>query len=135
MEVRMMQSLDGGCHCGRIRIRVQGDLSKVTLCNCSICTMKGIVHLMVPREQFELLSGEDAITTYEFNTGVAKHTFCKYCGMHPFYVPRTAPNGVSVNVRCLEGVDLGSLRPELFDGQNWEQAFSDRSRKSGTTGG
>jgi hypothetical protein len=90
--------------------------------------MKGILHLVVPREQFELLRGEDAITTYEFNTGVAKHTFCRHCGIHAFYVPRAAPDGVSVNVRCLEGVDLGSLRPRQFDGRNWEATMRARSQ-------
>jgi hypothetical protein len=90
--------------------------------------MKGILHLVVPRENFELLSGEDAITTYQFNTGVAKHTFCKYCGIHSFYTPRTSPNGVSVNIRCLEGVDLTGVRPGLFDGRNWEEAMRARSQ-------
>ena len=83
--------------------------------------MKGIVHIVVPREQFELLRGADAISTYEFGTGVAKHTFCRHCGIHSFYTPRSKPDGVSVNVRCLEGVDIGGLNPSLFDGQHWEE--------------
>jgi hypothetical protein len=117
----MLETYEGGCHCGRVRFRVRGDLAAVSDCNCSICTMKGILHLVVPLEQFELLRGQDDLTTYTFNTGVAKHTFCRHCGIHSFYVPRSAPDGVSVNVRCLEGVDLATIRPSLFDGQHWEE--------------
>jgi hypothetical protein len=106
-----------------VRIRVRGDLERASVCNCSICSMKGIVHLVVPRDQFELLQGEDAITTYQFGTNVAKHTFCRHCGIHSFYTPRSMPDGISVNIRCLEGVDLSKLHPSLFDGQHWEEAM------------
>jgi len=88
--------------------------------------MKGILHLEVPRERFELLRGEDAIATYQFNTNVAKHTFCRHCGIHSFYVPRSAPDGVSVNARCLDGVDVGELRRHPFDGRHWEDAMRSR---------
>ena len=87
----MPQTYEGGCHCGRVRFRVTADLDRVTNCNCSICTKKGFLHLIVARDQFELVSGKDDLTTYRFNTGVAQHTFCKHCGMHPFYVPRSDP--------------------------------------------
>lgn len=122
----MLAIYEGGCHCGRVRYRVQGDLDNVSECNCSICTKKGFVHLVVPRERFELLRGADAITTYTFNTGVAKHTFCRHCGIHSFYTPRSAPNGISVNVRCLDGVDLAAVRPNPFDGLHWEAAMQAR---------
>jgi len=128
----MLQTYEGGCHCGRVRFRVRGDLANVSECNCSICTMKGILHLVVPREQFELLRGHDDITTYQFNTNVAKHTFCRHCGIHSFYTPRTMPNGFSVNVRCLDGVDIAALHPSLFDGRNWEEAVRAR-REAGAT--
>ena len=122
----MLATLEGGCHCGRVRFRVLGDLENASECNCSICTMKGIVHLVVPRERFELLKGADAITTYEFNTGVAKHTFCRHCGIHSFYTPRSAPEGISVNVRCLDGVDLSTVKARPFDGRHWEDAMRAR---------
>ena len=122
----MLATYEGGCHCGQVRFRVQGDLDHVSVCNCSICTMKGILHMMVPREQFELLRGEDAITTYKFNTGVAKHTFCRHCGIHSFYTPRSMPDGISVNVRCLDGVDIAGLHPNLFDGAHWEEFMAAR---------
>jgi hypothetical protein len=115
--------MEGGCHCGRVRFRVAGDLDKVTECNCSICSKKGILHLIVPREQFELLSGKDDLTTYTFHTHVAKHTFCRVCGIHPFYVPRSDPDKIDVNVRCLDDVDLASISIARFDGQNWEAAM------------
>jgi hypothetical protein len=93
--------------------------------------MKGIIHLEVPSDRFELLCGADALSTYTFGTGVAKHTFCRHCGIHSFYTPRSKPDGFSVNVRCLEGVDLASLHPGLFDGQDWEQAMAARIAAAG----
>jgi len=115
-----MRTMLGGCHCGRVRFRVTADLATVSECNCSICSKKGILHLIVPPEQFELISGKDDLATYEFNTRTAKHTFCRHCGIHSFYTPRSKPDGISVNVRCLEGVDLANLHPSLFDGQQWD---------------
>lgn len=114
---------EGGCHCARVRFVVHGDLDAATLCNCSICTMKGFVHLIVPRQDFELLRGEDELATYQFNTKIAKHHFCRACGMHPFYVPRSDPDDIDVNVRCLDGVDVEALRLPMFDGRNWEHAI------------
>jgi len=119
----MLETMEGGCHCGRVRFRVTGDLSRVTYCNCSICAKKGFLHLIVPQDQFELISGKDDLTTYQFNTKVAKHTFCKHCGMHPFYVPRSDPDKIDVNVRCLDGVDLDAFSVKTFDGKNWEAAM------------
>jgi hypothetical protein len=115
---------EGGCHCARVRFVVHGDLATVTVCNCSICTKKGYIHLIVPPADFELVSGEPELTTYEFNTKIAKHRFCRVCGMHPFYVPRSDPDKIDVNVRCLDDVDLSQLRPSLFDGKHWEQAIA-----------
>ncbi len=93
----------GGCHCGAIRFRVKVRKYEAIACNCSICQKKGILHLIVPPEDFELLKGEDNLSTYTFNTGIAKHHFCKTCGIHPFYRPRSHPDDYDVNVRCLDG--------------------------------
>ena len=79
--------------------------------------------MIVARNQFELISGNDDLTTYRFNTGVAQHMFCKHCGMHPFYVPRSDPDKIDVNVRCLDGIDLKALKLKEFDGRNWEAAM------------
>jgi hypothetical protein len=122
----MQKTMQGGCHCGRVRFRVTADLTRVTECNCSICTKKGILHLIVPPEQFELLSGQDDLATYQFNTRTAKHKFCRVCGIHPFYVPRSDPDKIDVNVRCLDDVDLAVLSPKPFDGRNWEAAMQKR---------
>ena len=123
-----MATYEGGCHCGRVRFRVTGTLGEVSDCNCSMCTKKGIVHWIVRPEQFELLQGKDELTTYRFNTGVARHTFCRHCGIHPFYVPRSDPDKIDVNARCLDGIDLSCVSVRTFDGRNWEQAKADRDR-------
>ena len=121
-----MRTYEGGCHCGKVRFRVTASLDRVTDCNCSMCEKKGILHLIIPREQFELLSGGDDLTTYRFNTGVAQHHFCRHCGIHSFYVPRSDPDKIDVNVRCLDGVKLDELEPVRFDGRHWETAMETR---------
>ena len=123
-----METYDGGCHCGRVRFRVRGDLADVTDCNCSMCTKKGILHLIVPQAQFELVSGRDDLTTYTFNTGVAQHHFCRHCGIHSFYVPRSDPDKIDVNARCLDDVDPRALAVAPFDGRHWEDAMRERAR-------
>ena len=92
--------------------------------------MKGFLHLIVPRESFELLAGADELSEYCFNTGVAKHQFCRTCGIHPFYVPRSDPDKVDVNVRCLKGIDADSMATDAFDGRNWERAIESASWKA-----
>lgn len=119
----MPKTHEGGCHCGRVRFRVTADLDRVTYCNCSMCTKKGFLHLIVAPEQFELTSGGDNLATYQFNTMVARHTFCKVCGIHPFYVPRSDPDKIDVNVRCLDDADLTGLPVQHFDGRHWEDAI------------
>jgi len=119
----MTKKMEGGCHCGRVRFRVTGDLDETVDCNCSLCGMKGFLHLIVPPQRFECISGESELTTYQFGTKTAKHTFCRMCGVHPFYVPRSDPDKIDVNVRCLDGVDVTRLKPKPFDGQNWERAI------------
>ena len=126
----MMGTYEGGCHCGRVRFRIEVDLALTAIgeCNCSICTKKGILHLAVTRECLEILSGADALTTYTFNTGTARHTFCRHCGIHPFYHPRTDPLNYSVNARCLDAYDPRTMQPRrLFDGRDWEAAFARQS--------
>jgi hypothetical protein len=128
----MIESYQGSCHCGAVRFRVRADLSSLLECNCSVCTKKGILHLIVPPEEFELLRGEEELAAYQFNTNTAKHTFCRRCGMHPFYVPRSDPDKISVNARCLDGVDPAALKPShFFDGRNWEEAQRARRAAEG----
>ena len=118
-----MTTYRGSCHCGRIAFEVRGEIDRVVECNCSICSKKGYLHWIVSRESFTLRTAEDAIATYTFNTGVAQHHFCRSCGVAPFYVPRSHPDRIDVNVRCLEGVNPGDLEVQRFDGRNWEGAI------------
>ncbi len=111
----------GGCHCGAVRFEVEAprDL-EVHECNCSICAMTGFRHLIVPAGRFRLLSGADVLSEYRFNTGVARHLFCSVCGIKSFYIPRSNPDGYSVNLRCLDQESVGRVDLIPFDGRNWE---------------
>jgi hypothetical protein len=114
----------GGCHCGRVRFEVDAPaLLAMDECNCSICAKSGYLHLIVPASRFRLLAGADALTTYTFNTGTAKHHFCATCGIKSFYVPRSHPDGFSVNGRCLDPGTIAEIRVTPFDGRNWEQSL------------
>lgn len=115
--------LEGGCHCGAVRFRVRTAERRHLVCNCSICAKKGMLGLIVPEADFELVVGDDALETYRFNTGAAAHRFCRTCGIHPYSRPRSHPDGVDVNVRCLDewrGDGDPAWEAEPFDGQNWE---------------
>jgi hypothetical protein len=104
-----------------VRVREHAALD----CNCSICKMKAFLHLIVPQADFVLESGAETLASYAFNTGVAKHRFCRICGVHPFYTPRSHPNDVDVNVRCLDGDVLGRFTVRPFDGARWEQSVAE----------
>ncbi len=114
-------TFEGGCHCGAVRFRIEVEKLEAIDCNCSMCTKKGFLHLIVPPERFTLLRGEDVLSTYTFNTGIAKHLFCKVCGIHSFYRPRSHPDCFDVNLRCLDGNVLDQFSIEPFDGQHWEE--------------
>jgi len=116
----------GGCHCGAVRFEVEApERTLVQDCNCSLCAMTGFLHLIVPKSKFRLVKGGENITTYTFNTGIAKHTFCRTCGIKSFYVPRSHPDGFSVNARCLDRSTITSMKITPYDGRNWEKARSD----------
>lgn len=113
----------GGCHCGRVRFEVEAPARiEVAECNCSICAKAGYLHLIVPADRFRLLGGRDELTTYTFNTGVAQHYFCKHCGVKSFYIPRSHPDGVSVNARCLDDGSVESMTVLPYNGRNWDAA-------------
>ena len=118
----------GGCHCGRVRFEVVAPAEiEATECNCSICSKSGFLHLIVPKSRFQLTQGEEDLRTYRFNTGVARHFFCKVCGIKSFYLPRSNPDGYSVNVRCLDPKTITGVKITPFDGRNWEQHGSELS--------
>jgi hypothetical protein len=120
------ETLEGGCHCGGVRFRVTVESFTASECNCSMCTMKGMLHLIVPVDRFELLKGQELLTLYTFNTHVAKHRFCRVCGIHAFYTPRSDPDKVDVNIRCLDGDAWRRFSLTSFDGKNWEAAYAAR---------
>jgi len=112
----------GGCHCGAVRFAILAPAEiEVQSCNCSICRMSGYLHFIVPKSRFRLFSDLHALTAYRFNTGTAKHLFCPVCGIKSFYVPRSHPEGYSVNFRCLNAEDFNSVLTTEFDGRNWER--------------
>jgi hypothetical protein len=115
----------GGCHCGRVRFEVDAPARlRVIDCDCSMCNKSGYLHLIVPRERFRLLSGSDALTNYEFNTRTAKHLFCSVCGVKSFYVPRSHPDGYSVNARCLDEGTVEDMSIVRSDGKDWEKTYA-----------
>ncbi|MEM7553710.1 MAG: GFA family protein [Cyanobacteria bacterium P01_A01_bin.84] len=115
------KTYQGGCHCGAVRFQVEVEKQQAVKCNCSICNKKGFLHLIVPKNKFNLLQGKYALSTYTFNTGIAKHHFCKTCGIHSFYIPRSHPDCIDVNIRCLDGDVISKFEIKPFDGANWEQ--------------
>ncbi len=120
-ESTIHSTLNGGCHCRAVRFVVTAPRVFAALdCNCSICRMSGFLHLIVPQARFALISGEDALTTYTFGSGVAQHRFCRDCGVKSFYVPRSNPDGIDVNVRCLDPDQDFAMTIKAFDGADWE---------------
>ena len=106
----------GACHCGAVAFEVDAPARlTVSDCNCSICRMSGYQHLVVPRSRFRLLKGAESLTEYRFNTGTARHLFCRHCGVKSFYVPRSNPDGYSVNLRCLDPATIEHVEVEIFD--------------------
>ena len=121
---------EGSCHCGAVKFEVEAPEDiELEECNCSVCLMTGFMHLIVPQSKFKLLSGIDSISTYQFNTGIAQHKFCKICGIKSFYIPRSNPDGIDVNFRCLS-TKPKSVKVISFDGQNWEANAHSVAHKS-----
>jgi hypothetical protein len=123
----------GGCHCGAVAFEVDAPAHLVVSeCNCSICSMSAFLHLIVPRARFRLLRGADALSEYRFNTGTAQHLFCSRCGVRSFYVPRSNPDGYSINVRCLDRSSIAGITTEPFDDNDRaasDAKVRDRSRE------
>jgi hypothetical protein len=118
----MMRVHCGGCHCGLVRFEVSAPANiEVAECNCSMCRRSGYLHLIVAKERFKLIRGQEAIATYTFNSGVAKHLFCSTCGVKSFYIPRSHPDGISVNARCIDDGSIESMTVTPFEGREWEQ--------------
>lgn len=122
-ETASLRTHRGGCHCGRVRFEVDAPATLQVLdCNCSMCRMTGFLHLIAPAARFRLLSGADDLTEYRFNTGTARHLFCRHCGVKGFYVPRSHPDGWSVNARCLDPDTIDAIEVTPFDDGDREAA-------------
>lgn len=116
------RTVAGGCHCRAVRFEVVlPTVVTAHVCNCSICDLLAFEHLIVPATCFRLLGGAGDLTEYRFGTGTARHLFCRVCGVKAFYVPRSNPDGVSVNARCLAPGHGLTIHRELFDGRDWER--------------
>lgn len=111
----------GGCHCGQVRFEVEApEFLTLSECNCSICAKSGYLHLIVAKNSFRLLAGEENLTSYTFGSRQARHLFCRICGIKSFYFPRSHPDGVSVNARCLDEGTVKGIQINPFDGRHWE---------------
>lgn len=118
-----MTAVTGGCHCGAVRFEIDIPTSVEVLdCNCSMCAKTGFLHLIVPKADFRLTTDWGALTDYRFNTGTARHLFCTTCGIKSFYVPRSHPDGYSVNLRALDDPSILDVKVTPYDGRNWEAA-------------
>ena len=124
----------GGCHCGAVRFEVAVTAGvEAQACNCSMCEKVGFIHLIVPESRFRLTAGQDVLTHYRFNSGVADHQFCSVCGVKSFYRPRSNPDGWSVNARCLDDAAGLAITILPFDGRDWERhgaALADLSKEA-----
>jgi hypothetical protein len=126
----------GGCHCGAVTFEVAAPADLLAHeCNCSICALTRYLHLIVPASNFTLLGGADELIEYAFNTGIARHLFCRNCGVKSFYVPRSNPDGISINVRCLNPETVATVEVRSFDGRNWEATAATLAGLSKRSGG
>lgn len=110
----------GSCHCQKIRFEVEATIDTVLSCNCSICQRKGHLLTFVPDSQFKLLTSDETLADYQFGKKVIHHYFCSNCGVGAFG-SGSMPDGTkmrSINVRCLENIDLAKFKIENYDGAN-----------------
>lgn len=114
----------GSCHCQAVRYTVMlPQRVEVLSCNCSICSMTGFMHLLVPHADFKLLAGAGDLQEYRFNTGTARHLFCRHCGIKSFYQPRSHPRAWSVNLNCVALAPGIEVEHGTFNGRNWEYSI------------
>lgn len=107
----------GSCHCGAVQFQIDAEITDVYTCDCSLCSKKNALMTTVPESAFLLLSGEDELTLYQWNTRIARHYFCSVCGIYPFHRKRAMPDHYGVNVRCLEGFDAEAHAVRRADGR------------------
>lgn len=122
----MRRTINGGCHCGAVRFEARvPEAVEVLDCNCSICSLTGFRHLIVPHTDFRLVSGSGELSSYRFGTGAAEHLFCSTCGIKSFYQPRSHPGAWSVNLNAVDDASALRVTVRKFDGRDWEKARSE----------
>ncbi len=114
----MLSAHPGSCHCGAVRFRVDADITELTTCDCSLCVKRNAVMAKVPEAALTIVSGEDDLTLYEWNTRRAKHYFCRRCGIYVFHRKRAAPDHFGVTVFCLDGFDAAAVPVRATEGAN-----------------
>ncbi|MEZ0392759.1 MAG: GFA family protein [Pseudobdellovibrionaceae bacterium] len=115
-----MEKRKGSCHCGKVQFEAKGNFNEALSCNCSICQRKGTLLAFVPETDFQLHSGDNSLTDYQFGKMRIHHTFCSTCGVQAFSSAQM-PDGTkmkAINVRCLEGMDLKDLKIKEYDGKS-----------------
>jgi len=113
-----MARWDGSCHCGAVQFRIEADITDVYRCDCSLCSMKNALMTSVHKDDFTLVAGEDVLSEYRWNTGVARHFFCSTCGIYPFHRKRAMPDYYGVNVNCLQGFDTSAVKVRQAEGKS-----------------
>lgn len=126
-----MTTYRGSCHCGCVTFEVDAAPTRLSRCNCSMCSAKGALYIPIAQiETVRIVTGESEISAYRFGTETATHYFCKHCGIHTFHRPRFDPTRWSVNARCVPELCASDLPIVEFDGKNWEAS----ARALGWTG-
>ena len=107
----------GSCHCNAIEFQINTNLEKIVQCNCSICIRRNAKMILITKDNFKLLKGESSLTLYKFNTNAAKHYFCKICGIYTHHNRRSDPNGMGINLGCIEELESSNYEVIQFDGK------------------
>jgi len=116
-----MKTYEGNCHCGAVRFSFKhGDITEGVRCNCSICKRKAAVMspFTIKAEELEIQANDDALGCYQFGSKIAKHYFCKHCGIYPFHLTLRNPGEYRVNLGCIDAIDTYSLQIRVFDGNS-----------------
>ena len=105
----------GSCHCKAIEFEIESDLDKIMQCNCSICIRKNAKMAMVSKDSIQIIKGKENLTSYKFNTMIAEHFFCKNCGIYTHHNRRSDPNGVAINIGCIDAINPFNYEAEFID--------------------
>jgi len=113
-----MQKALGNCHCGAIRFKIQSSFEELTTCDCSLCEMRNAVMLKIAEADLQLIEGEKHLTEYQWNMQIAKHYFCKICGIYLFHNKRAAPDYLGINIHCLQDISISNIKIRQTDGKD-----------------